>query len=54
MAIEMTAIDLGPPGWDPEYGWGVIDAAAAVRHYGTGNLDVSPGAVRRQSRGIKE
>ncbi len=53
-AIEMTAIDLGVPGWDPEYGWGVIDAAAAVRHYGTGNLNVNPGSIRRQSTGTVE
>jgi len=32
-AIEATAMDLGPPGWDPEYGWGIIDAAAAVAYH---------------------
>lgn len=25
-----TAQDLGAPGWDPEYGWGEVDAGAAV------------------------
>jgi hypothetical protein len=30
--IRQTAIDLGPVGWDPEYGWGRIDAGAALLH----------------------
>jgi serine protease len=29
--IERTARDLGPPGFDPRYGHGLIDAAAALR-----------------------
>ena len=29
--IEQTARDLGPPGYDPRYGHGIIDAAAALR-----------------------
>jgi serine protease len=29
-AIETTARDLGPAGWDAEYGWGMIDAYAAL------------------------
>jgi serine protease len=29
--IEQTARDLGPPGYDTEYGHGLIDAAAALR-----------------------
>ncbi len=29
-AIETTARDLGPAGWDAEYGWGMIDAHAAL------------------------
>jgi subtilisin family serine protease len=28
--LEATGQDLGPPGWDPEYGHGLVDAAAAV------------------------
>jgi len=27
-----TATDLGPPGWDPEYGCGVINAASAIAY----------------------
>jgi serine protease len=30
-ALESTAHDLGPPGRDEEYGWGLIDADAAAR-----------------------
>jgi serine protease len=29
--IERTAIDAGPPGFDPRYGHGLVDAAAALR-----------------------
>jgi serine protease len=32
-ALENTAIDLGPPGWDQEYGYGLIDAFAAIRYF---------------------
>jgi thermitase len=32
-AIESTAVDLGTPGWDSTYGWGRINAAAAVAVY---------------------
>ncbi len=28
--MNSTAADLGAPGWDPEYGYGLIDAEAAV------------------------
>ena len=28
--LETTAKDLGPAGWDPEYGWGLIDVGAAL------------------------
>lgn len=31
-AITMTARDRGPVGWDKEYGWGLIDASAALSH----------------------
>lgn len=31
-AITATAADLGPPGRDDEYGWGLVDAAAAVAY----------------------
>jgi serine protease len=40
VAIQNTARDLGPAGWDEEYGWGLVDAAAALRYYEiTGDLD---------------
>ena len=28
--LETTAKDLGPVGWDEEYGWGLIDVGAAL------------------------
>ncbi len=31
-ALENTANDLGDPGWDSEYGWGLIDAFAALNY----------------------
>jgi serine protease len=35
--MELTAKDLGPPGWDPEYGWGMIDAHAALAYHAPGD-----------------
>jgi subtilisin family serine protease len=29
--LEMTAVDLGEPGLDPAFGWGLVDADAATR-----------------------
>lgn len=34
--IKDTAEDLGPPGWDNKYGYGLIDALAAVKSVETG------------------
>lgn len=28
--LEQTANDLGPAGWDPDYGWGMLNASAAL------------------------
>ncbi len=28
--LTSTATDLGPLGWDPEYGWGLLNIAAAL------------------------
>jgi len=28
--LERTAADRGPAGWDPDYGWGLLDASDAV------------------------
>jgi serine protease len=36
-AIELTARDLGPAGWDQEYGWGLIDAYAALAYHVPGD-----------------
>ncbi len=32
-ALQNTAADLGSPGWDEEYGWGLVDAYAALNYY---------------------
>jgi serine protease len=29
--LESTARDIGLPGWDARYGWGLLDAAAVLR-----------------------
>ena len=31
--LQSTALDLGTPGFDNEYGWGLIDAAEALRNH---------------------
>ncbi|OLD50187.1 MAG: hypothetical protein AUI83_11670 [Armatimonadetes bacterium 13_1_40CM_3_65_7] len=28
--LQSTATDLGPPGWDSQFGWGLVNAVAAV------------------------
>jgi len=39
-ALQNTARDLGPDGWDEEYGWGLVDAYAALNYYHvTGDFD---------------
>jgi serine protease len=38
-AIEATARDLGPLGRDSQYGWGVIDAEAALAYRVAGDFD---------------
>ncbi len=34
-ALQNTATDLGPAGWDQEYGWGLVDAYAVLTYYHT-------------------
>jgi len=36
--IECTAKDLGSPGYDTQYGWGRVDAAAAVAKFRTSTI----------------
>ncbi|MCF6158456.1 MAG: hypothetical protein E3K32_07760 [wastewater metagenome] len=40
-ALESTAEDKGPAGWDEEYGWGIVDAAAALNYSVTPVHDVA-------------
>lgn len=37
-AIALTARDLGPAGWDPQYGWGLMDAEAALAYRVVGDF----------------
>jgi len=37
-AIEKTAKDIGPRGWDEEYGWGLINVRAALNYGVRGDL----------------
>ena len=32
-ALQSTASDLGAAGWDEQYGWGLVDAYAALQYY---------------------
>jgi len=32
-ALQSTARDLGPAGWDQQYGWGIVDAHAALDYF---------------------
>jgi serine protease len=45
-AMEKTARDLGPAGWDPEYGWGLIDARAALAYHALDDLSGNSRAGR--------
>ena len=38
-ALQNTAHDLGPAGYDPTYGWGLLDAAAAVSYFTPGDFN---------------
>jgi subtilisin family serine protease len=33
-ALQNSTTDLGAPGWDQEYGWGLLNAYAALNYYG--------------------
>lgn len=36
-ALQATAEDHGATGWDPAYGWGIVDAAAALQYGAVSN-----------------
>jgi serine protease len=50
-AIQSTAEDKGSDGWDPEYGWGIVDAHAALQWSATPN---NPPVANDQSVTIDE
>ena len=37
-ALQSTAEDKGPSGWDSEYGWGIVDAYAALNYTSEPNI----------------
>ena len=41
-ALTGTAIDKGPPGRDNGYGYGIVDALAAIQQFASGNSGSSP------------
>lgn len=48
--LETTAVDLGPPGFDVDFGWGAVDASAAIEYvltpYAPPNaIDVAPSSL---------
>ncbi|MCC5887194.1 MAG: S8 family serine peptidase [Gammaproteobacteria bacterium] len=43
--LYSTAVDLGAAGWDPYFGWGRVDAAAAVAAAWTADVDTEAPAV---------
>jgi thermitase len=46
--LKVTADDLGPPGWDPGYGWGRLNAGSAidvVQRMINGTSDATPPAL---------
>lgn len=52
-AIEATAVDLGPAGWDEQFGAGLLDAYAALNYYQAVVGDISgDGAVDWKDVGI--
>jgi len=44
-AITSTCHDLGTAGWDEQFGWGLLDANAAVRAAKPSNVTPAPGSV---------
>jgi subtilisin family serine protease len=48
--LETTAVDLGPPGFDVDFGWGAVDASKAIEHVLTPYappyaIDVAPSSL---------
>ena len=48
-ALEATAEDKGPSGWDAEFGWGIVDAFAALNYSAATVHDVAVTAVAAPS-----
>ncbi len=44
-ALEKTAEEHGTSGWDPEFGWGIVDARAALQYAASHGHDVAADSV---------
>lgn len=57
-ALQSTAEDKGTPGWDPQYGWGIVNALAALQYSSTTPIhdvavtDLSVPAVNLQGESV--
>ncbi len=56
--LERTAVDLGPPGFDVDYGWGMVDVEAAVAEALTvyappGVVEVTPSSLVFDSAAVQ-
>jgi serine protease len=58
MAMQSTAKDMGTPGWDSGYGWGIVDAYKALTYQTTpepsGQISIDTVEVRCTSRTVKK
>lgn len=52
-ALESTAEDKGPTGWDQEYGWGIVDAAAALAYSSSPEHDMAVTGISAPSTVIR-
>jgi len=52
-ALQKTAEDKGAPEWDPLYGWGIVDAYAALTYVSAPVHDVAVTAVSAPSSAVR-
>jgi hypothetical protein len=45
-SLIFSARDMGPPGWDSEYGWGILDVHAALNYVSTPIRDIGITTVK--------
>lgn len=52
-ALESTAEDKGPTGWDSEYGWGIVNAFAALKYVAERVHDIAVTGISAPSSCLK-